>query len=66
MVDPLKRITLDGIYNHPWFLKNLPPGVREMNERPENDAAGLQVSVHATVCLRTPSPQRIKPIKHCK
>lgn len=31
--DPGKRISLHGIMNHPWFLKDLPEGTHEMNER---------------------------------
>ena len=26
MPDPAKRITLEGIMKHEWFLENLPPG----------------------------------------
>lgn len=40
--DPLKRITIDGIYNHRWYLKGLPPGVREMNDRLQPPPEGLQ------------------------
>jgi hypothetical protein len=42
VADPAKRLTIDGIYNHPWYTKNLPPGVREMNERPQPPPEGLQ------------------------
>jgi serine/threonine protein kinase len=41
-VDPAQRITMEGIYDHPWFRKNLPPGVREMNDRPPPLPATLQ------------------------
>lgn len=37
-----ERITVDGIYNHPWYCKNLPPGVREMNDRPAPTPEGMQ------------------------
>eukprot|EP00798_Chlamydomonas_sp_ICE-L_P017868 gene17868-24259_t len=30
--DPIRRITIDEIFNHPWFVVHLPPGAREMNE----------------------------------
>ena len=61
VADPTKRINLDGIYSHPWFLKNLPPGVREMNDRTDDGAAGLQVialsgpraRTHAHMCTHT-------------
>jgi len=29
--DPAKRITIDEIKKHPWFLRNLPDGAMEMN-----------------------------------
>ncbi|KAG2451391.1 hypothetical protein HYH02_003992 [Chlamydomonas schloesseri] len=42
VADPHKRITIDGIYNHKWYLKGLPPGVREMNDRVQPPPEGLQ------------------------
>lgn len=30
--DPAKRITLEGILKHQWFLKKLPPHATEMND----------------------------------
>ncbi|KXZ48147.1 hypothetical protein GPECTOR_30g243 [Gonium pectorale] len=42
VADPAKRITVDGIYNHKWYLKGLPPGVREMNDRVQPPPEGLQ------------------------
>jgi len=33
VAEPAKRMTVEDIYNHPWYLKHLPPGVREMNDR---------------------------------
>lgn len=42
VTDPHKRITIDGIFHHPWYRKNLPPGVTEMNNRPQPIPAGLQ------------------------
>lgn len=42
VADPAKRITVDAIYNHAWYCKNLPPGVREMNDRPQPLPEGLQ------------------------
>jgi serine/threonine-protein kinase SRK2 len=30
--NPAERITLDGIMQHPWFVKDLPPGFHRMNE----------------------------------
>ncbi len=45
VADPHKRITVDGIYNHKWYLKGLPPGVREMNDRVQPPPDGLQVGM---------------------
>lgn len=33
---------MQDIYNHPWYNKNLPPGVKEMNDRPQPLPEGLQ------------------------
>ena len=42
--DPARRITIAEIQRHPWYCKDLPPGVAEMNDhlvgRP---ASGVQV-----------------------
>lgn len=42
VADPHKRITIDGIYDHRWYCKGLPPGVREMNDRLQPPPDGLQ------------------------
>jgi len=42
VADPTKRITIDGIFHHPWYTKNLPPGVIEMNLRPQPVPEGIQ------------------------
>ena len=33
-----ERITIEGIMNHPWYLKNLPGGVKDYRsiERPDD------------------------------
>ncbi|CAL5221600.1 g3820 [Coccomyxa viridis] len=31
--DPAQRITLSEVQKHPWYTKELPPGVAEMNDR---------------------------------
>ncbi len=41
--DPQKRITIEQIYRHPWYTKNLPPGVLEMNNQPQPAPEGIQV-----------------------
>ena len=40
--DPAKRITIAGIFEHPWFCKDLPPGVREMNANMRIPTSGYQ------------------------
>eukprot|EP00201_Polytomella_parva_P023945 CAMPEP_0175046964 /NCGR_PEP_ID=MMETSP0052_2-20121109/5328_1 /TAXON_ID=51329 ORGANISM="Polytomella parva, Strain SAG 63-3" /NCGR_SAMPLE_ID=MMETSP0052_2 /ASSEMBLY_ACC=CAM_ASM_000194 /LENGTH=141 /DNA_ID=CAMNT_0016310779 /DNA_START=1343 /DNA_END=1768 /DNA_ORIENTATION=- len=42
VADPHRRITVDDIYSHRWFMRGLPPGVREMNDRPQPPPDGLQ------------------------
>jgi serine/threonine protein kinase len=33
VADPVARLTVDGIYRHPWFQVDLPQGATEMNNR---------------------------------
>lgn len=33
VADPAKRLTIPQIYQHPWFLVDLPQGATEMNDR---------------------------------
>ncbi|KAL4521907.1 hypothetical protein Ndes2437B_g07672 [Nannochloris sp. 'desiccata'] len=40
--DPTKRITIAGILEHPWFNKDLPPGVKQMNDNMRIPASGSQ------------------------
>ena len=40
--DPAKRFTVEDIQQHPWYLKDLPPGVKEMNDNLPPPAPGLQ------------------------
>ena len=32
VADPAKRLSMEGIKRHPWFLKDLPPGALDMND----------------------------------
>lgn len=41
--DPAKRITIHEIQDHPWYMKDLPPGVKEMNDNMRMPPAGSQV-----------------------
>jgi len=40
--EPKDRITIEGIQNHRWYCKNLPPGVKEMNAKLVIPHEGLQ------------------------
>ena len=40
--DPHKRITIHGIMDHPWFNKDLPPGVKQMNDNMRMPPTGSQ------------------------
>ena len=40
--DPAKRITIHEIQDHPWYMKDLPPGVKEMNDNMRMPPAGSQ------------------------
>ena len=40
--DPTKRMTIPVIQRHPWYLKDLPPGVAEMNDTLPQPSAGVQ------------------------
>jgi serine/threonine-protein kinase SRK2 len=44
VADPLKRMTVPDIQNHPWYQKDLPPGVAEMNDNLPSPSAGLQTT----------------------
>ena len=44
--DPASRYTVEDIQRHPWYLKDLPPGVKEMNDNLPPPAPGLQASPH--------------------
>jgi hypothetical protein len=41
--DPAKRIGIKEIQDHPWYMKDLPPGVKEMNDNMRMPPAGSQV-----------------------
>ncbi len=56
VADPAKRITVEGIYNHPWYCKNLPPGVKEMNDRPQPLPDGLQTVEQVTAIVQVRCP----------
>lgn len=40
--DPSKRISITGIYDHPWYNKDLPPGVKQMNQHLRAPIGGTQ------------------------
>lgn len=45
--DPTKRMTIPVIQRHPWYLKDLPPGVAEMNDTLPQPSAGVQACPRA-------------------
>ena len=50
--DPASRITIPEIQRHPWYCKDLPPGVAEMNDNLPVPTSGVQVgppAVHFTL-----------------
>ncbi len=60
--DPAQRITLSEVQKHPWYTKELPPGVAEMNDRLLSDptyyhSAPTQVCLRLHMCL----PSRLLP-----
>lgn len=51
--DPSKRITVAGIQSHPWYLKDLPPGVAEMNDNlPTVPGPGVQSAEEIAAVVR--------------
>ena len=47
--DPANRITIPEIQRHPWYCKDLPPGVAEMNDNLPVPTTGIQVIAHAVI-----------------
>ena len=43
VAQPGKRITIPEIQRHPWYLKDLPPGVVDMNDHLPPVSANAQV-----------------------
>jgi hypothetical protein len=48
--DPASRYTVEDIQRHPWYLKDLPPGVKEMNDNLPPPAPGLQAGHIVLTC----------------
>jgi hypothetical protein len=53
--DPAKRINIKDLQDHPWYMKDLPPGVKEMNDNMRMPPAGSQVP---RCCLLRPAVLR--------
>ena len=50
--DPAQRISLSEVQKHPWFTKELPPGVAEMNDCLLSDPSYYQsVPTQVHICL---------------
>lgn len=51
--DPSKRIAIAEIQSHPWYLKDLPPGVAEMNDNlPTVPGPGVQSAEEIAAVVR--------------
>lgn len=50
--DPAKRITIAGILEHPWFNKDLPPGVKQMNDNLRIPATGSQTEEEVRMVVK--------------
>lgn len=61
--DPARRITIAGILDHPWFNKDLPPGVKQMNDNMRMPPAGSQSEqeVRAVVTAAQKNPASTHP-----
>ena len=54
VADPQQRLTVDGIYQHPWFQVDLPAGATQMNDRfvlAEPVGPGFQSDKAIDACL---------------
>ena len=60
--DPEQRITLSEVQKHPWFTKELPPGVAEMNDRLLSDPSYYHPAPTQVLALKSPhssAPQAV-------
>ena len=55
VADPAKRISLERILAHPWFLENLPPGALSMNDHYLGKTPNLSHEVCLLFTPRTPA-----------
>jgi serine/threonine protein kinase len=67
VADPAQRLSMTQIQQHPWFLKDLPPGVVQMNEvfLSNNDFAG---AASLSPMARNPSlssGRSVQPVYSC-
>lgn len=58
--DPQKRISIQELQDHPWYMKDLPPGVKEMNDNMRMPPAGSQTEeeIRETVAEAQKAPGR--------
>ena len=58
--DPARRMSIPDIQRHPWYKKDLPPEVAEMNDNLPMPSSGVQVCAQAAwlacnqLCPRLP------------
>lgn len=50
--EPKKRITIPEIQRHPWYVKDLPPGVVDMNDNLPPPSPNAQVTTCHMTCVR--------------
>ncbi|KAL6778758.1 SNRK2B [Auxenochlorella protothecoides x Auxenochlorella symbiontica] len=60
VADPQKRISIQELQDHPWYMKDLPPGVKEMNDNMRMPPAGSQTEeeIRETVAEAQKAPGR--------
>lgn len=60
VAQPQKRITIPEIQRHPWYLKDLPPGVVDMNDHLPPVSANAQVT-QLIMCMQHWDASQIWP-----
>jgi len=59
VAQPTKRITIPEIQRHPWYLKDLPPGVVDMNDNLPPVSPNAQVGYRPPPSLTLPSTPKL-------
>ena len=62
-IDPGKRLTVQHVFHHPWFLQNLSPGVLQFNERICAEMAASAADVEETLQeVQAVLAQSVRPV----